>query len=100
MAAGANGSSRINMELFTIQLQFQKAFFFAGLADSVNERREEILGHWRENPVLPSVNKIGSNNSTTLAKTQRDLLCAYFNSPQGSVPWQESYVYRGSLPTN
>lgn len=36
MAAGANGSSRINMELFTIQLQFQKAFFFAGLADSVN----------------------------------------------------------------
>jgi len=73
MAAGANGSSRINMELFTIQLQFQKAFFFAGLTDSVNERG----GHWRENPVLPSVNKIRSNNSTTLAKTQRDppLLC-------------------------
>jgi hypothetical protein len=32
------------------------------------------------------------NSVTTTAKQTRDLFCKYFNSPAGSVPWQEEAI--------
>lgn len=49
--------------------------------------------------VLP-VGRLGSNMNSASAREIRENFANYFSSPQGSVPWQESLVQRGSLPDN
>ena len=59
-------------------------------------------GEWRmdesENTGFLPLKKIGSNNYSKTAKATRDLFKRYFNSAQGSVPWQTEMVRRVSNP--
>ena len=48
-------------------------------------------GSWRTenfNQTLSNVRYMGSNNYSRLSKMVRDNFCTYFNSNEGSVPWQ------------
>ena len=48
-------------------------------------------GSWRTenfNQTLSNVRYMGSNNYSRLSKMVRDNFCNYFNSNEGSVPWQ------------
>ena len=52
-----------------------------------------ILGAWRQDVNLPDLDvPQGGNRDTVLAKRQRDYLREYFNSPAGSVPWQDRMI--------
>ena len=46
----------------------------------------------KENQGLLPIGKTGSNNFTLEAKEIRDAYRDYFNSPSGSVPWQQDVV--------
>ena len=52
-------------------------------------------GDWRQQQqpqgLLPLVRQCG-NRHTNAAKEVRDYLCMYFNSDQGSVPWQNNMI--------
>lgn len=52
------------------------------------------------NSNLRSVSRLGSRNSSNIAKAQRDKLADYFISNEGKIPWQENYVNRGTVPSN
>ena len=41
---------------------------------------------------LPQARVSGRRSSTQTAKQNRDLLCDYFNSPVGAVPWQNDMI--------
>ena len=47
------------------------------------------LGEWREGPVMRGLEALKGNNATNAGKAYRNYLLNYFNSPAGSVPWQE-----------
>lgn len=58
-----------------------------------------IAGSWREDRThLRSVGRLGSNNAQASIRTNRDILCDYFNSELGSIPWQVESIQKGSLP--
>ncbi|CAG7726057.1 unnamed protein product [Allacma fusca] len=55
-----------------------------------------VEGNWREDDVhLSRIVRQGSNNATTEAFEVREKFKDYFNSEEGSVHWQRSYVLRG-----
>ena len=47
-------------------------------------------GEWRQGPVLTDLEILKGNNATTKGKAYRNILTAFFNSEDGSVPWQEN----------
>ena len=50
-------------------------------------------GAWRQEANMHEVKMPGGPNRDTIAgKRQRELLKLYFNSPVGSVPWQERMI--------
>ena len=49
-------------------------------------------GRWRLNHGLVALNQAGSNNYSREAKLVRDDFRDYFNSSEGSVPWQWDIV--------
>ena len=50
------------------------------------------LGDWRCSSELENLNISGRNTYTKTAKEVRDGFSEYFNSPEGSVPWQEKFI--------
>ena len=52
-----------------------------------------ILGTWRNDGNMHDLGQPTRGNvATQCAKEQRDYLVQYFNSPEGSVPWQEDMI--------
>ena len=56
------------------------------------ESGEIHLGDWRCSSELENLNISGRNTYTKTAKEVRDGFSEYFNSPEGSVPWQEKFI--------
>ena len=56
------------------------------------ESGEIHLGYWRCSSELENLNISGRNTYTKTAKEVRDGFSEYFNSPEGSVPWQEKFI--------
>ena len=50
------------------------------------------LGDWRGNPELEGIVVSGRNAYTKTAKDFREAFTKYFNSVEGSVPWQEKFI--------
>lgn len=69
-----------------------------GLVDQEKQNGEILPGAWRQGTDLRSVRRVGSNNYTRKAQSNRDLLCDYFNSPAGSIPFQIEMVMKGCVP--
>jgi len=60
--------------------------------DHYDQNQDVIPGAWRDNhPLLPLRPYHGARQSE-IAKRQRDYICAYYNSPAGSVPWQNARI--------
>ncbi|XP_062592693.1 uncharacterized protein LOC134254164 [Saccostrea cucullata] len=58
--------------------------------DLEDDEGQLIPGAWRDNAVMQDVQAAGRGPRTTAAgKEQRAYLKNYFNSPAGSVPWQD-----------
>jgi hypothetical protein len=58
--------------------------------DRDNDAHDVIPGAWREDVQLQDMPQpYARNRDSKAAKIQRDYLKAYFNSPAGSVPWQD-----------
>jgi hypothetical protein len=52
-----------------------------------------IPGAWRAGANMQEVDQMrGPNRDSTAAKKQREYLKLYFNSPAGSVPWQDRMI--------
>ncbi|CAG2195955.1 unnamed protein product [Mytilus edulis] len=61
--------------------------------DMEDDLHNLVPGLWRANANMHEVNSVvGPNRDTVAAKKQREYLKLYFNSPAGSVPWQERMV--------
>jgi hypothetical protein len=56
------------------------------------DTHQVIPGTWREVDALVGLQAMMRNNATKAAKVQRDYLRQYYNSPAGSVPWQERMI--------
>ena len=58
-----------------------------------------IPGDWRNDAAMHEVEDVRApNRDTREAKQQREYLKLYFNSPAGSVPWQERIVPGAPVP--
>lgn len=63
------------------------------LYDIEDQNHNAIPGAWRAGIQMHDINRnIGGNTGKKRAKAQRDLLKLYYNSPAGSVPWQEDMI--------
>ena len=61
--------------------------------DVEDANHDMIPGAWRADANIPEVNNVrGNNRDSAAAKIQRDYLKEYFNSPAGSVPWQNRMI--------
>ena len=61
--------------------------------DTEDVNHQMIPGTWRSDTRLHEVASIrGPNCDSTAAKKQREYLRLYFNSPAGSVPWQDQML--------
>jgi hypothetical protein len=49
-------------------------------------------GNWRDDPTMIPIPRLRGNNATKNAKVQRQYICDYFNSEQGSIPWQNAMI--------
>ena len=56
------------------------------------ESGEIHLGEWRSQASMTSVNVAGRNACTKNAKEIRDRFSFYYNSSEGSVPWQDRFI--------
>ena len=58
--------------------------------DKEDEDHNLIPGEWRNGTAMPDLARnLGHNRDNVEGKNQRDYLKHYFNSPAGSVPWQD-----------
>ena len=75
-----------------LQSKGDNRYIEAGLLDSeCTDTHSLIPGSWRAN-CLESVRHTKVSNPAVEAKTQRDHLCEYFLSENGSVPWQTDMI--------
>ena len=59
------------------------------------EDPEIVLADWRQGPQpqgLQLLERQGSSRLTSSAKELQDYMCDYFNSDDGSVPWQQNMI--------
>ena len=88
-----------------LQLTNNAHYVPQGFVDSEDSSGNITSGEWRtivgneENAMQP-LRKIGSNNYSFTAKSVRENFSAYFNSREGSLPWQLSYVRRCGRTVN
>lgn len=67
--------------------------FTQNLLDTEHSVTHEINpGLWRDEATLHNLEIMRGNNATKAGKAQRDYLCTYFNSPAGSVSWQDKMI--------
>ena len=60
------------------------------LLDMEDEDHNLMPGLWRQDANMHEIHRVrGPNRDTMAAKRQRKYLRLYFNSPAGSVPWQD-----------
>ena len=65
----------------------------AAAVDQEDAEHNLIPGQWREHANMHDVDQVaGHNRDTVVGKKQREYLKLYFNSPAGSVPWQNRLV--------
>lgn len=70
-----------------------------GYVDYYDENGELHEGSWRlEGNNLNSVRRLGANNATNRAKSNRDKLADFFVSKEGWVSWQDNIINLGCLP--
>ncbi|KAK0152724.1 Protein ALP1-like [Merluccius polli] len=69
-----------------------EAYVPPAFVDTEDESHRLVSGTWRRGGALNSVALSRARNATTTAKEQRDQLKAYFQSPAGSVYWQEDMI--------
>ena len=74
-------------------LRIRNPAIHVGLVDAEDDDHNLIPGMWRQNAQMHEVEQVvGPNRDTTEAKRQREYLRLYFNSPAGSVPWQDRMI--------
>ena len=65
------------------------------LLDQEDEEHNLVPGQWRQHANMQDIQQIvGPNRDTVAGKRQRELLRLYFNSPAGSVQWQDRMLDR------
>ena len=63
------------------------------MMDREDDRGNLIPGAWRDDPVLDDIDRrLFGNQASRAAKRQRLELMHYYNSPAGSVPWQDRMI--------
>ena len=63
------------------------------LVDREDENHQVIPGQWRQDAEMPDLGgQLRGHRLNEHAKLQREYLRRYFNSPAGSVPWQENMI--------
>jgi len=61
--------------------------------DREDDNHNLIPGEWRQNANMRDLHDVvGANHDTREAKRMRETLRLYFNSPAGSVPWQNDHI--------
>ena len=67
-----------------------------GSLDTEDPNTHVIMpGEWRQGPQsqgLQPLERQGSNRHSNCAKELREYFCEYFNSEDGSVPWQDNMI--------
>lgn len=63
-----------------------------GSVDREDGDHNVVGGAWRREPPLTLLQSTRSRNATNDSKNVRDSLASYFNSPSGSVPWQDEHA--------
>ncbi len=67
------------------------------LLDQEDDKHHVIPREWRNGANMQDVdNLVGGNRTTRIVKKQRKYLNLYFNSPAGSVPWQDRMTWTTS----
>ena len=56
------------------------------------QTHQVIAGTWRDNDAMVGLQAMGRNTMSAAGKHQRNYLMSYYNSPAGSVPWQEDMI--------
>ncbi|KAK7133540.1 hypothetical protein R3I94_015428 [Phoxinus phoxinus] len=71
-----------------------EAYTPPGFADWENEDHSLVEGTWRKqgSGSFQPAEQRGESDASDTAKIQRNLLCDYFVSPAGCVPWQEEHI--------
>ncbi|XDV18757.1 hypothetical protein PO909_024389 [Leuciscus waleckii] len=71
-----------------------EAYTPPAFADWENNDHSIVEGNWRNQGTgsFQPVNHRRERNASVVAKMQRNLLCDYFVSPSGCVPWQEKHI--------
>ena len=69
----------------------------SGFVDADDGTGDLILGSWRavaanDRSAMQAIPRAGSNNYALDAGETRELFQEFFNSPEGSVPWQLQHV--------
>lgn len=65
---------------------------YTSVSDLEDENHILSTGVCRNDPALTGMAPTMQNNPTKNAKTQRNLLAAYFSSERGAVPWQDTAI--------
>ena len=65
------------------------------LLDQEDEEHGFVPGQWRQKTNMQDIQQVsGPKRDTVAGKKQIELLRLYFNSPAGSVPWQDRMIDR------
>jgi hypothetical protein len=63
-----------------------------GSVDQENDNGDVILAAWRENDILPPLQRDSQKKTSEYAKKLRNCISDYFVSKEGQVPWQYKQI--------